>query len=153
MLRFQNIFYVSRGGGGGARGAVLRQCPFSNMTRILGPKLFRRLFDTSPPSYARVGRLSVFAPKFYRKLTSDRTNMDLSDMRTKYKGDEEVSCAFCHAMSCLFHCMVIQTVQCDLYWVQLVLLSRCLRLCICRPDHNQFRSNKTLDGIWMSVLF
>lgn len=125
---------------------MLRQCPFGHMTRILSPNLFRRLFDTSPPS-----RLSVFAPKFCRKLTSDRTNMDLSDMRKKYKGDAEVSCAvICHTVSCLCHCVVVKTVQYEYCSVAVLSTAgearvhlssqRCLR-----PDHDQFRSNKTSD--------
>uniref|UniRef100_A0A3Q4AAR7 pyridoxal 5'-phosphate synthase n=1 Tax=Mola mola TaxID=94237 RepID=A0A3Q4AAR7_MOLML len=63
------------------------------MRRILSANLFRHiaLFDLSRPTHASVtvGRLGVCALHFYRKSTSDRTTMDLSDMRKKYKGDEE----------------------------------------------------------------
>lgn len=64
------------------------------MRRILSRNLFKHIgvFGGNPPSHASLtGRHSVFALNFYRKSTSDRTNMDLSDMRKKYKGDEEVS--------------------------------------------------------------
>lgn len=51
------------------------------------------LFNSNLPSLvsSSVARLNVFELHSHRQLTSDRTNMDLSDMRKKYKGDEEVS--------------------------------------------------------------
>ncbi|XP_068592941.1 pyridoxine-5'-phosphate oxidase [Cebidichthys violaceus] len=42
-----------------------------------------RVFGRNPPSRA------WFALNFCRKSSSERTNMDLSNMRKKYKGDEE----------------------------------------------------------------
>lgn len=92
FARLRNI--LRKGGCGGVRGYV--SVSLTSMRRILSTNLFRHIdiFDTSPPPHASstVGRLSAFTLNFYRKSTSDRTNMDLSDMRKKYKCDEEVSC-------------------------------------------------------------
>lgn len=38
-----------------------------------------------------VGRKGVFVLNYCHTPTTDRVSMDLSDMRKKYKGDEEVS--------------------------------------------------------------
>lgn len=69
---------------------------FTSMRRILSGTVLRNigLFNSNLSSSvtSSVARLSVFEPHSHRKLTSERTNMDLSDMRKKYKGDEEVSC-------------------------------------------------------------
>lgn len=65
------------------------------MRRILSANLLGQisLFGRNPPSHASLtaGQQRVCALSFCRKSSSDRTNMDLSDMRKKYKGDEEVS--------------------------------------------------------------
>ena len=65
----------------------------TSMRRILSTKSLKLIgvFGRNPPSHAclTVGQ-SVCALNFSRKLTSDGTNMDLSNMRKKYKGDEEV---------------------------------------------------------------
>ncbi|XP_042254150.1 pyridoxine-5'-phosphate oxidase [Thunnus albacares] len=65
----------------------------TSMRRILSKDLLRHtsLFGRYLPSQTSLtfGRQSDFALKFTRKATSDRTSMDLSDMRKKYKGDEE----------------------------------------------------------------
>ncbi|XP_068439490.1 pyridoxine-5'-phosphate oxidase [Clinocottus analis] len=57
----------------------------TSMRRTLSVKLLGLIsvFGRNPPS-----RVS-FVPIFCRKSSSDPTNMDLSDMRKKYKGDEE----------------------------------------------------------------
>lgn len=69
---------------------------FTSMRRTLSGTVLRNigLFNSNLPCLvtSSVARLRVFGPHSHRKLTSDRTNMDLSDMRKKYKGDEEVSC-------------------------------------------------------------
>ncbi|XP_047465612.1 pyridoxine-5'-phosphate oxidase [Mugil cephalus] len=64
------------------------------MRRILSVDLLRHfcVFGRNPPSRATlsVGRQSVFALNVCRrKSTSDSAIMDLSNMRKKYKGDEE----------------------------------------------------------------
>ncbi|XP_030255938.1 pyridoxine-5'-phosphate oxidase [Sparus aurata] len=63
------------------------------MRRILSTAVLRHigLLGTIPPSHASLtaGQQRVFALNFYRKSTSDGTTMDLSDMRKKYKGDED----------------------------------------------------------------
>lgn len=65
------------------------------MRRILSTAVLRHigLLGTIPPSHASLtaGQQRVFALNFYRKSTIDGTTMDLSDMRKKYKGDEDVS--------------------------------------------------------------
>ena len=65
------------------------------MRRTLSGVLLRRiaLFDLSRPTNASVtlGRVGVLSLHFNRKSTTDRSAMDLSSMRKKYKGDEEVS--------------------------------------------------------------
>ncbi|XP_053197447.1 pyridoxine-5'-phosphate oxidase [Scomber japonicus] len=63
------------------------------MRRILSNNLLSHicLFGRNLPSHASVtfGLRSDFAQKLIRKATTDSTSMDLSDMRKKYKGDEE----------------------------------------------------------------
>ncbi|KAI3364924.1 hypothetical protein L3Q82_001104 [Scortum barcoo] len=63
------------------------------MRRTLSTTLLRSIgvFVRNPPSNASLtaARKGVFAQNFCRKSTTDRTSMDLSDMRKKYKGDEE----------------------------------------------------------------
>ncbi|KAM9716893.1 pyridoxine-5'-phosphate oxidase isoform 1-T1 [Menidia menidia] len=63
------------------------------MRRILSATLLRHfsLFGRNLPSQVSltVGGQSVFSLDFCRKSTTDSNNMDLSNMRKKYKGDEE----------------------------------------------------------------
>ncbi|KAM4526551.1 pyridoxine-5'-phosphate oxidase [Fundulus heteroclitus] len=63
------------------------------MRRILSTSLLRHftLFGRNPCSRIdlTVGGRSVLALRFCSKTTSDRSDMDLSNMRKKYKGDEE----------------------------------------------------------------
>ncbi|XP_059181094.1 pyridoxine-5'-phosphate oxidase [Centropristis striata] len=64
------------------------------MRRILSANLLRKislLGRNHSPSHASLtaGRQRVFLLSFCRKSSTERTNMDLSDMRKKYKGDEE----------------------------------------------------------------
>ncbi|XP_041670915.1 pyridoxine-5'-phosphate oxidase [Cheilinus undulatus] len=63
------------------------------MRRILSTNLlsFIGVFSRNPSSFAAFTAVKqrVFALNFDRKSTSDHTTMDLSDMRKKYKGDEE----------------------------------------------------------------
>lgn len=60
----------------------------TSMRRTLGLLGLIRVFGRNPSSRAS------FALNFCRKSSSERPTMDLSDMRKKYKGDEEVgACA------------------------------------------------------------
>ncbi|KAM6964513.1 pyridoxine-5'-phosphate oxidase [Tautogolabrus adspersus] len=65
----------------------------TTMRRILSVNLLRCIgvFSRNPPSHASLAAVhkSVFLQSFSRKSTSDGATMDLSDMRKKYKGDEE----------------------------------------------------------------
>lgn len=72
------------------------------------------LFNSNLPSLvtSSVARLNVFELHSHRELTSG-TNMDLSDMRKKYKGDEEVSCIQGHVNN-LFQVIICQTLKVDL---------------------------------------
>lgn len=71
----------------------------TNMRRILSTSIlsYISLLERNLPSRASLtlGQQSVFAQRFCRKVTTDSSSMDLSDMRKKYKGDEEVS-SLCH---------------------------------------------------------
>ncbi|CAJ1079942.1 pyridoxine-5'-phosphate oxidase [Xyrichtys novacula] len=63
------------------------------MRRILSANLFSLIGvfcgNPAPKVPLTAVKRSVLVLNFSRKLTSDRTTMDLSDMRKKYKGDEE----------------------------------------------------------------
>ncbi|XP_060884429.1 pyridoxine-5'-phosphate oxidase [Labrus mixtus] len=65
----------------------------TSMRRKLSVDLLRCIgvFSGIPPSHASLtaGNKNVFLQSFSRKSTSDGSTMDLSDMRKKYKGDEE----------------------------------------------------------------
>lgn len=61
---------------------TMRRTLRANLYKIVGP------FDTSPVA----PRLAAFATYFCRRSTSDHRAMDLSNMRKKYKGGEDVSC-------------------------------------------------------------
>ncbi|XP_039992216.1 pyridoxine-5'-phosphate oxidase isoform X2 [Xiphias gladius] len=63
------------------------------MRRILSANLLRyfSLFGSNPPCRVPLtaGQQAAFAPHLCRKSTTRGPSMDLSDMRKKYKGDEE----------------------------------------------------------------
>ncbi|XP_019966369.1 pyridoxine-5'-phosphate oxidase [Paralichthys olivaceus] len=63
------------------------------MRRVHGPTLFSwiRLICRSPPCPVRAttDQRGAPAPRFCSKTSTDTSIMDLSDMRKKYKGDEE----------------------------------------------------------------
>ncbi|XP_042371185.1 pyridoxine-5'-phosphate oxidase-like, partial [Plectropomus leopardus] len=67
----------------------------TSMRRILSVNFLLKwqigLFARNPPVHASVtaGQHRVCALNLCRKSSSERANMDLSDMRKKYKGDEE----------------------------------------------------------------
>lgn len=60
------------------------------MRRILRANLFELNGPLDPIPVA--SGLTAFATNLYRKSTGDHAIMDLSNMRKKYKGDEDVSC-------------------------------------------------------------
>nr|XP_020505468.1 pyridoxine-5'-phosphate oxidase isoform X1 [Labrus bergylta] len=65
----------------------------TSMRRILRVDLLRCIgvFSGNPPSHASLTAVhkNAFLQSFSRKSTSDSSTMDLSDMRKKYKADEE----------------------------------------------------------------
>lgn len=76
------------------------------MRRTLSTVLFPRmgLFGGSPPSHVflSAAKRSVFAVGLCQKSTSEPGSMDLSNMRKKYKGDEEVRGSQLLGWSCLY---------------------------------------------------
>lgn len=62
--------------------ATVRRTLRANLLKIIGP------LATNPVGPC----LATFATDFCRRSTGDPTAMDLSDMRKKYKGGEDVSC-------------------------------------------------------------